>query len=355
MKAADFQRTFNEKLKEVLRSVRRPTIMVCGYTGVGKTSLLQAILGKRVVPDEAISHASPGTMTFILYQDEFISLIDTRGFEPAGDQAEYIRTAREEVSRRQRSDRIEDHIHLVWYCIAGASARVTPTDITLINEVFPTENTIVVITKGDITREKQKVEMIEKLRENEIPPEKVLVVSDEEGDEGRDLLVKKSLQVLPAAYHSAFIAKQQVDLDEKRRRSRQIIKSTARNAGLVGLVPLADIPVILPMQFLMIAKLSSNYGFDEEETKKIFGAAAMATVAGSLTATTLMDAIPIVGMIMGAVSAGIVTGGLGLLVDDYLYRCAAAVIDGDDVSKVGAMPEVSKADLESAMATFKKL
>ena len=52
----------------------RPIILVCGKTGVGKTSLIQAITHSGTVPDERISDGMEGS-TFI-YETPLVKFID---------------------------------------------------------------------------------------------------------------------------------------------------------------------------------------------------------------------------------------------------------------------------------------
>jgi predicted GTPase len=70
----DAQEQFDKELREVVASRKKPTILVFGFTGVGKTSLVRVILGKESVPDDAIAHGKPGTGHFIEYKTEFITL-----------------------------------------------------------------------------------------------------------------------------------------------------------------------------------------------------------------------------------------------------------------------------------------
>jgi septin family protein len=63
---------FSRKHAEAMGAVVKPTILVCGYTGAGKTSLIQSICGKDTVPDERIGHGKPMTRDFIPYRNDFV-------------------------------------------------------------------------------------------------------------------------------------------------------------------------------------------------------------------------------------------------------------------------------------------
>lgn len=349
MTIVEAQKIFNEKLQEIISGRNKPTIMVCGYTGVGKTSLIQAILGKEVVPDEAIAHGTPGTINFFEYQDEFITLVDTRGFEPAMNEDEYLKTAKAEVQRRQKSNNVKDHIHLVWYCISAGVARITSTDIKFIKDVFPFQHVQVIITKSDFLehRPQQKEAFLKILAENGIPDEKITFVSDVD-TKGQPELVNKSLQVIPEAYRDAFISKQKIDFYSKKKKAKKIIAKKVTKATAIGLIPLADIPLLVPLQFEMMALLAENYGFQKQEIKSLFGPTVMATIVTSLTATTAMDSIPVIGWVGGALAVRTITAGIGHLANNYLCECYKAIIEGYDVKSVKPF-RLTKKDLEKAI------
>ena len=47
----DYEKDFLNKVEEEKKKYKRPNILICGYTGAGKTSIIQALLGKDLVPD----------------------------------------------------------------------------------------------------------------------------------------------------------------------------------------------------------------------------------------------------------------------------------------------------------------
>lgn len=66
MTETELQRKFDEEYQNAsLQYRKRPNILVCGYTGSGKSSLIKAILGE-VVPDTAIGDGKPKQWSSII-------------------------------------------------------------------------------------------------------------------------------------------------------------------------------------------------------------------------------------------------------------------------------------------------
>jgi septin family protein len=83
------------------------------------------------------------------YSDEFITIIDSMGFEPNINEELFIHMTKALIQDRQKRENIQEHIHLVWYCIAAVNARVTSTDIKLIEEISKYCKLQIVITKSE--------------------------------------------------------------------------------------------------------------------------------------------------------------------------------------------------------------
>ena len=59
----------------------KANILICGYTGSGKTSLIQSICGKTIVPESAIHHGRPETVGFESYENKNFRFWDSQGME----------------------------------------------------------------------------------------------------------------------------------------------------------------------------------------------------------------------------------------------------------------------------------
>lgn len=327
---------------------KRPTVLVSGYTGCGKSSLIRAVCGN-VVPRSIIGDGSPKTVGFDKYETEDICVYDSRGLE-LGETEERFTTETKEFIRKCQADKnVDNHIHLVWYAIQGSGARVTDCDINLIRNIFNPNDVIVVLTKKDITREGQLEALVRRLTEAGVPQERIIATSDEDaGSDGCKDLMRLSYKMLPEAYRDAFISAQQIDIDakikavkDKKTRARAIIASATVGASTIAAtpIPVADAPLLMGVQAVMIGGLAALYGFNEGQLKHA-ALPLLARVAGMLAASSLVKFLPMLGSAIQATVAGSITAAMGWFVADQFEKTAIATIKGEVVPALAFDPSV---------------
>ena len=275
MENINFKAEFEQNFSEAEQFCKRPNILVAGYTGCGKTSLIRTVLGNEIVPAEGVDNSRPCRIEFDCYENEEIRLWDSRGLELGEKEADFREQMREFVAERQDDTNADEHIHLVWYLIQGNGARVTDCDLALLREIFTPDNVIAVLSKKDITRPAQAEAIRKVLQEEGIPAERIVEVSDAEGGGiGCRELVALSLRMLPAAYRDAFLAAQQIDreakaakLAEKNETARAIVNDAAQEAAQVAEVPVerSENSPLIPIGIAMAAHLASLYGLRERK------------------------------------------------------------------------------------------
>lgn len=341
---------FTRKYDEAMTKVVKPTILVCGYTGAGKTTLIQSICGKDTVPDDQIGHGKPMTQEFAQYRNDFINLWDSKGLEPGDREAAFLKNTASLISRLQNDPDPLNHIHLVWYTIQGPGARVTATDIQLIQSVF--SNVIVVITKNGITKPQQREAITSELISNGVNPSAVIPVSEDDPDSLQEL-VSASLRMLPDAYREAFRSAQLIDLSSKKVKAQGIIHSAAAAAAAAGgfnPIPISDAVFITPIQFGMIAGLALVYGLPSNVVKAA-SAPLVTQVVGITTASSLAKIWPGLGGFIQAGVASLLTEAVGQWVASWMVRCCEARIKGNAIPDF-VMP---LADLVQLLPTKKLL
>ncbi|NET25153.1 GTPase [Okeania sp. SIO1I7] len=107
-----------------------PNILVCGYTGTGKTSIIQSLFGKDTVDDKLIGHGKPMTQGFEKYKNPNINVWDSKGFEHDKAQSELTEETKKWIKAKDNNP--DSSIHMIWYTIHGPLARVTESDTDFI-------------------------------------------------------------------------------------------------------------------------------------------------------------------------------------------------------------------------------
>jgi uncharacterized protein (DUF697 family)/ethanolamine utilization protein EutP (predicted NTPase) len=319
---------------------KRPNVLVCGYTGCGKTSLIQAICGEELVADHAIGDAEPTTTGFDEYAGEHVRVWDSKGLEPGEREEEFADMLTGFLRERRETSDVEEHVHLVWYAIQAPGARVTDCDIRLLTEVLANEHVIVVLTKADIGRAEQIDAMRGVLTEAGIDPKRIVATSDaRSGAIGCQELMELSHAMLPAAYRDSFLEAQRIDAEArekavlaKRGKAAAIVAAATATATGIGAtpIPIADAALLIPVQTGMVAGLAALYGLRHEALQHAV-LPFVARVVGIYAASSLLKCFPFLGSVINAAVAGTLTGALGWFTLDRFEGMALAKVRGEHV------------------------
>jgi len=359
---ADILRDFKEGIDRLFakrKSTDAPTdqpdivnIMLSGITGVGKSTLVNAVFGEDLANTGI---GAPVTQDIAVYEKERVPLrvYDVKGLELDPAVQKSVRAAVKQLVRASRAtETASDDIHLMWYCVASESARLQEREIDFINDVAQTIDVILVITQSyneDKTRELMAhIQM--KQREGALQVKAIVpVLAMDELENGRvvkatfglEELADLSYEMLPDAQKRAFAAAQQLSAELRKKAAFAAIGlATAASAATGAIpIPIADAAVLVPIQIAMFEAIARVYGrkFKEDDFTKMIDAIApgAAVGIGRLAAGGLVKLIPGLGpLIYGSVAAAL-TAALGTAFQTALERGAFdAEIDWNELSPI---------------------
>lgn len=124
---------FRSQWKEQADEIGRFNLAIFGKTGVGKSTLINAIFGEEVAPTGV---GEPVTMDEHLYihRSGFLGLLDTRGLEIGKDNDELIRELGDYL-KKMRQRPLSEQIHVAWYCVRATDRRFEDTEAEFIRRL----------------------------------------------------------------------------------------------------------------------------------------------------------------------------------------------------------------------------
>ena len=279
----------------------KPNILVCGKTGVGKTSLIQAVTHRGVVPDSAIGDGKPMTVGFQVYETEVANFIDSEGMNPGSQTVdEYADFILDELLQRLDAESEERLIHNIWYCIDGSGARVQDTDAKLIKAF--SDKVILVVTKCELMRKEQIESMMNTLLDL-IDRDRIVLVSAENRSGLRQLIARaeamseaamgraaEELAAFRERWDSYYANMRRAWADSVGSEADSYINWAAGRAAAIALVPLplADVGPLIANEVYMLYKLAELYGIAADNTviTMLLGCAG-GSIAGKIGASFL--------------------------------------------------------------------
>lgn len=328
--AQDCIKAINEKIKNLTHM----NIIVAGKTGVGKSTLINAVFRENLV-ETGIGKPVTQHMRCYSKKDYPLSIYDTRGFElgkNAQDDVkhEVLNTIQEGLATQD----VNKAIHCIWYCINATSNRIEEEELKWLQSFTDANKTtkvpvIIVLTQAISHKSAlamKNVILNENVGVASVVP--VLALDYEISDEyvvkayGLDTLIKIMSQVLPDELQDTLQNVQKASLDEKVKRSQAIVASSVAAAFGEGVapIPFSDAALLVPTQMAMIAGITVCYGLDIN-TSILTGfvsatlGAGGATILGKTVVSNILKFIPGVGTVVGGAisgaTAGLITTALG--------------------------------------------
>lgn len=305
-----FQQAYQQKLEEWKKD--KPTVLLAGRTGVGKSSLVNAVFDHEAAQ---VGTGRPVTKHYTRYEGELMTIYDTQGWELGEDKEKVFY---EDTQKLLEQATGEDGIDIVWYMLDAPSSRFTDFDADLALNAFGGLGVLFILTKCDIAHSEQISALRQAIDDVDIPNclGVVEVAASPQSMRGRAApeafglqeVVTQTLKALPDAKKIVFSVAQNVDLKQKDAASKNLIRNHVTAAFMAGFMPIpfGDAALLVPIQIMLIAHLARVYNIDIRNAPVWVSFIIEQVVAtlGRGTAGRLLKMFPGAGIIMGGTITG---------------------------------------------------
>ena len=323
-----------DAIAEKIKNLNTLNIIVAGKTGVGKSTLINAVFRDKLA-ETGMGKPVTDHMRKISKKGIPLAIYDTKGFELGRDVQQQVKQeVMETISKGLATQDINKAIHCIWYCINTASNRVEPEEIEWLKELSKenqiTQVPIIVVLTQSFSKKNadamRKMILNENLDVVQVVP---VLAEDYEIDEayvarsyGLDVLIHVMGEALPDELMDTLQNVQIASLAEKKKRAQAAIATATLAAAGEGAapIPFSDCALLIPTQLGMIASITVIFGFDVNKSiltaflSSTLGSGG-ATLLGKTVVSNLVKLIPGVGAIAGgaisATTAGVLTAALG--------------------------------------------
>lgn len=342
---------------------KRGNVLVIGNSGVGKSTLINAVLG------EACAQTGWGTSgttdKLTLYESDKIPfrIIDTVGFEPSFIREFKAINAVKKWSKESAKEGHEDNqINVIWFCVDGTTSKLfskTISDLSKATSMWESVPVIVVITKSySVPERARNIEMVnnafaqqKRYAKNLRKVIPVVASTYELNDtayaapEGITELIDATNELMPEGVKATEIDIANYNLSRKRAMAHSVVGLSTVAGVVVGAVPIpfADAMILSPIEVNEINTLTKIYGINtDDKTKNLVNAIVeVGTVSQvarmAISALKTIPGVNIGASALNALVAGSFIAALGegtIYVLEQVYLGKKTVEDIDWVKKV---------------------
>ena len=342
---------FEDAYDQAVHDLGRFNLAIFGKTGVGKSTLINAIFGAEVA---RTGTGKPVTLKteYFEHPSGIFGVYDSEGIE-VGEEGDTILARFHEIIAEKRRRPIEEQIHVIWYCVRAADLRFEDGQAKFIEELaregLPILFVLTQVHQRDGQIHPEVLKLAESVVERRLPlsPDNrvffTMALPDTWGGWeafGLHELLDATFRVAPDGVANALTAAQKIDLARKAARARAFVKGAAVSAAAAGAtpIPFSDAALLVPIQTGMMAKIAAIFGLGIRKgtLSTLAGTAFTAggvTQAGRYLVTNLLKFVPGGNVAAGTIQAGVASsltwaiGEAWIAVCTRLFRAGPAAVD----------------------------
>lgn len=360
-------------------------VLVIGNSGVGKSTLINAVLGEDRAETGWGVAGTTGELKLYKAKAEEISfrVIDSVGFEPSlAKELRAINSVKKWLRDSTKKGNENNQINVIWFCVDGTAAKLFPRAVSALSRataLLPSVPVVVVITKSYAIPDRQKnIQMVKEAFANQkrfsevireiIPVVASTFVLNETAfapPEGIAELIDTTNELMPEGIKASKEDVSSFILKRKRVLAHGTVGVATAGAVVVGAVPIpfADGLVLAPLEITEVNALARIYEIDKNEQSKLLFKAIieMGTVSvAAKTAISGLKAIPGINLaasVINAIIAGSFAAALGegsIYVFEQIYLGKKNVSDIEWVKKI-METKFSKQFIDTANSVLGKI
>lgn len=318
------QEAFEKAFADAAAAIGRFNLAVFGKTGVGKSTLVNAVFGESVAATGIGRPVTQGSHLYV-HRTGKLGIYDTQGLEVGRDTKRIIAELRTFIEK-SRTLPFAEQVHLAWYCVRATDRRVEETEAAFIRELAGLGLPVILVMtqvpgRRDASGQRfvapDAIELAQHIESLGLPihggrPVMVSALADPfTGVEQHGLLdlLDATFRCAPHEAAEALVAAQKIDPARKAEAAEKAVRTATAAASAAGFtpIPFADAAVLVPIQIGMMAKIANIYDIPmQRATVASLAATTVTTQAGRAAATGLLKLVPGVGTLAG----GAITGGV---------------------------------------------